>query len=263
MTDMTRTHQLSRFMNTIARGEPMCRGIRHMAWTMWLLLGAALAMSVAPAAHAGFDEAMADYRAGNAAAAFKQFLATAERGDNNAQAMVASMYLEGTGTTRDPRRALAWFEQAAAGGHSYAQYAVGLLYLSGQGVSRDPARGVTWLERSAQQGSYFAQTTLGDAYASGIGVAADKGRAASYFTSAAEQNYAAAQLKLASFYYLGLGVARDPVAAYKWAYLAAQQLTSAAPILQQFRNELPAEQVARGEVAARAWLSAKGISRSR
>jgi len=233
-----------------------------MAWTMWLIIAATL--SIAPVAYAGFDEAMADYRTGNVAGAFKQFLAAAEGGDVNAQAMVANMYLEGTGTARDARRALAWFEKAAAGGHSYAQYAVGLLYLSGgQGVSKDPARGVTWLERSAQQGSYFAQTTLGDAYASGIGVATDKMRAASYFTSAAEQNYATAQLKLASFYFLGLGIARDPVAAYKWAYLAAQQLTSASSIVQQFRAELSAAQVAQGEAAARGWLSAKGISRSR
>jgi TPR repeat protein len=125
-------------------------------------------------------------------------------------------------------------------------------------VAKDQAQGISWLEKAARQGSIFADTTLGDAYSNGIGVSVDQARAIGYFRNAAEQNYAPAQLKLASALYLGRGVARDPVQAFKWAYLSALQLSAASPIVEKFRKELPAPQLAQGEAAAKQWLSTRG-----
>jgi hypothetical protein len=71
--------------------------------------------------------------------------AAAYFGDPRAQYSLARLYLEGTGTDRDPRQAARWLNLAAEKGHHPAQALLGQLLVNGQGVPRERARGLAWL----------------------------------------------------------------------------------------------------------------------
>ena len=54
---------------------------------------------------------------------------------------------EGRGLTRDPARAVDWFQQAAAKGSAKAQFSLGIRFAEGRGVARDPGRALHWFEK--------------------------------------------------------------------------------------------------------------------
>jgi hypothetical protein len=85
----------------------------------------ALALAAAvPAAHADYNRAVAAVEKGDANAAFREFRAAAEAGDERAFAPVARGYLEGVGTKADPRTGLAWAQKAAAKGIADGQFLI-------------------------------------------------------------------------------------------------------------------------------------------
>jgi TPR repeat protein len=65
--------------------------------------------------------------------------------DPNAQYNLARLYLEGTGVSKDARRAARWFNLAAEKGHPASQALLGHLLITGQGVPRQRAKGLMWL----------------------------------------------------------------------------------------------------------------------
>jgi len=72
--------------------------------------------------------------------------------DPNAQYNLARLYLEGTGVSKDARRAARWFNLAAEKGHYPSQALLGHLLITGQGVPRQRAKGLMWLTL-AREGS--------------------------------------------------------------------------------------------------------------
>ncbi|MBV9076059.1 MAG: sel1 repeat family protein [Methylobacteriaceae bacterium] len=78
--------------------------------------------------------------------------AAAYFGDPNAQYYLARLYLDGTGTDRDPRQAARWLNLAAEKGHHPAQALLGQLLVNGQGVPKQRARGLAWL-MAAREGA--------------------------------------------------------------------------------------------------------------
>ncbi|HZH52979.1 MAG TPA: tetratricopeptide repeat protein [Microvirga sp.] len=72
--------------------------------------------------------------------------------DPNAQYNLARLYLEGTGVSKDARRAARWFNLAAEKGHAASQALLGHLLITGQGVPRQRAKGLMWLTL-AREGS--------------------------------------------------------------------------------------------------------------
>lgn len=82
-------------------------------------------------------------------------------GDAEAQYQLARMYLDGSGTERNPRRAMRWLLLAAKKGHGKAQAQLGRLLLTGDdGVKPHTVHGLMWLEiarRNEQVGRTAAQ----------------------------------------------------------------------------------------------------------
>jgi TPR repeat protein len=71
-------------------------------------------------------------------------LASAQ-GNANAYTRLATIYHEGLGVARDPRRAASFFQLAAQSGHSGAQFMIGVAYEAGAGVEINLLASAFWL----------------------------------------------------------------------------------------------------------------------
>ena len=83
--------------------------IAHTTFAITALLGGA-------AAHANFEAALADYKAGHYDSARAQFLSLAELGDCSSQFNLGAMALQGQGGPKDAGGGVGWLEVAAANG---------------------------------------------------------------------------------------------------------------------------------------------------
>jgi TPR repeat protein len=84
----------------------------------------------------------------------------AEQGNAYSQTRLGTIYHEGLGVERDPRRAAAYWLSAAQAGHDGAQLAIGAAYHLGIGVPVDRVEAAYFLSLSAAQGNEFAQAYL-------------------------------------------------------------------------------------------------------
>ena len=66
-------------------------------------------------------------------------------GDPEAQYQLASLYLDGNGVTRDPKRAVPWLVLAANKGHYKSQAVLGRILFNGEHGVRQRASGLMWL----------------------------------------------------------------------------------------------------------------------
>lgn len=76
----------------------------------------------------------------------------AESGDAKSQLVIARMYYNGDGTTRDLAKAAEWYLKSAEQGNALAQYNIGMMYQKGEGVTMDAAKSEEWLKKAAAQG---------------------------------------------------------------------------------------------------------------
>lgn len=136
-----------------------------------ILLGAALLIGVATAAHA--QEPL------------EQLLATAQRGSATAQSELGWRYAKGEGVPQDHAEAVKWFRMAAAQGNVAAEVNLGVSYATGAGVPRDYGEAAKWYRQAADQGNGTAQNILGAMYAQGQGVTQDYVQAYVWFSLAA------------------------------------------------------------------------------
>ncbi|MDH8040447.1 tetratricopeptide repeat protein, partial [Klebsiella pneumoniae] len=67
----------------------------------------------------------------------KAMLSQAKSGDASAQTQLGILYAEGSGVTRDYKKARSWFEQAGKQNYADAEYNLGVMYGNGDGVVRD------------------------------------------------------------------------------------------------------------------------------
>jgi TPR repeat protein len=74
---------------------------------------------------------------------------------------------------RNPAKAAAWYQKAAAQEYETAQYRLGLMYRDGRGVTRDRTRAVDLLRRAAEQDETDAQIELGILLTPGRGPSTD------------------------------------------------------------------------------------------
>lgn len=153
-----------------------------------------------------------------------------------------------------------WLRSAEAG-NPLAQVVVASLYENGTGVSRDLAKAASWYERAAEQGYHRAQHHLGRMYHFGLGVPEDQATAARWLRMAGDQGDAQAQGLLALLYLEGRGVPQNYQQAYMWASVAATGDARVARLLDEemlltqpesIRDELRAE-TARQNAEVQQW----------
>ena len=126
--------------------------------TARLLLGLAVAWSMAHAAWADYGLGLAAFERGDVATAEREFLALAQQGYTNAQYSLAMLYLKAD--PPDYARARPWLERSADRGLPESQYMLGMLTLYGVGMAENAELGERWLERASQQGHEDAQALL-------------------------------------------------------------------------------------------------------
>jgi TPR repeat protein len=152
-----------------------------------------------------------------------QMMASAEIGDETAQAALGLAYLNGDGVAKDEEMAMRWLQQAADNGQAVAQYTLATLYAREDHPLHDPATALHWFRAAAEQDNRMAMNNLAMFYAQGLGTEADTSEAAHWFQLAAALGYKVAQFNLAVLYERGDGVPQNRAEAYKWYAIAAAQ----------------------------------------
>ncbi len=162
----------------------------------------------------------------------KNFKFNPKNEEAEAQCKLGTKYKYGwDGLTKDIKKSINCFQQAADQGYAPAQYNLGLAYACGTDVPQDDVEAVKWTQLSANQGYAPAQKYLGNCYCAGRGVTKDTMKGIKWIRRAADQGYAEAQYDLGFAYgefFYNLPdeptlLPRDDVEAVKWYRLAAAQ----------------------------------------
>ena len=186
--------------------------------------------------------------------AYREWKASAEAGQAEAQFDLGVLYAQGLGVLRDLNEAASWYRKAADQGNAEAQFALGQMYARGWGVPRDLADAIRWFEmadsvdsdgpptdwlsvegygiqRDPEQAAYWyrqaadnghpeAQYNLGRMYSSGQGLKRDEEQAERWVSASASQGFAPAMADLGKRFAMGNGAAKDDKRAYFWLTLA-------------------------------------------
>ncbi len=148
--------------------------------------------------------------------------AAASRGDPQAHTLVARVYDEGLGITRDVITAARWYARAAELCDVPALFAYGIMLAEGRGVGKDRKAAGNMLELAALSGHALANYNLGLLFLRGDGKPENPHRAAQHILYAAEKGVAAAQYDVAVMYQNGAGgLSNDGVEASRWMNRAA------------------------------------------
>jgi TPR repeat protein len=112
----------------------------------------------------------------------RRLQAAAERGDAQAQFVLANLYFRGNGVEQDTAKALRLLGQAADQGLAKAQLILASFYALGDGgVEQDMAKSMRLIGQAVEQGDAEAQSALAQNYASGYGVEVDTAKAAQLY----------------------------------------------------------------------------------
>lgn len=183
--------------------------------------------------------------------------AAVDQGDTTAMAQLGFLYLNGTGVTADPAKALELIGGSAKAGDTLGQYYLGLMNMQGVGLAANPTEGARLITLAAQAGNGEAMKSLGDAYRDGQGVGAnptealnwytragaagnpaglhaagelqeqgkvgpkDPVRAAGLYKNAADLGHAKSMYRLSQMHQTGLGVQKNSGQALEWLMKAA------------------------------------------
>jgi uncharacterized protein len=108
-----------------------------------------LVSTVTPSWPSSLSDGASAFRRGDYVIAVRKLRPLAERGNAEAQAILALMYQQGSGVPQDTVLAAHWYLSAAEQGHVGAQYQVGLLYDKGHGVPPSAVIAYKWLNLAA------------------------------------------------------------------------------------------------------------------
>ena len=150
--------------------------------------------------------------------AFKLLLPSAENGNPKAQGLIARLYANGWGITRDLNAAVDWAKKAAANNNPEGIYVLAF-------TERDLSEKFRLTKQAADMGYALAKSVLARNYFFGlVGFAKNETEGMKYAREAAALNEPSAQAFLGDRYVSGTGsVAKDPLEALKWYKLAAEQ----------------------------------------
>ena len=154
--------------------------------------------------------------------ALKYWLPLAEKGNMHVQMSVTAVY-EASSKLAIRKKALPWFEKAAAQGHPEAQSRLGAIYVRGEYVKRDVSKAVTWFKLAAEKNDIHAQFSLGYILSQSNEIEKDYTAAAFWYEKAAVSGHAISQNDLGVLYQNGWGVKKSIPNAIKWYTQAAAQ----------------------------------------
>lgn len=201
----------------------------YFATRSGLSLVGVIMLAAAPAV-ADTAAGMAAFRNKDYQAAFKEWKASADAGQAEAQFDLGLLYAQGLGVRRDLSAAADWYRKAADQGNAEAEFALGQMYSRGWGVPRDEADALRWMAMANSVESEGPPTDWTPV--EGYGVQRDQKQAAYWYQQAADKGHAEAQFNLARLYSSGEGVKKDEEQAARWVSASASQ--GYAPALANF-----------------------------
>lgn len=169
----------------------------------------------------------------------------AESGHRLAQFNFAQMLLAGeVDPTPDAlKRAVDFYEKAAAQNLADAQYAMSVVYADGvAGRAKDEATARDYLERAAKQGFDTAQVEFASWLVEGRGGPRDEKAGFAAMEKAAKAGNIAAQNRLAKLIVTGIGTESNPILAAAW-YFRAREAGLVDPFMEDYLDGLTDEQL--------------------
>ena len=229
------------------------------------------------------------------AKAFREWKASADAGQAEAEFDLGLLYAQGLGVKRDLNEASKWYRKAAEQGNAEAEFALGQMYSRGWGVPRDTADAMRWMQmanapdsdgpamdwaliegygiqqdqeqaaswyrQAAEKGHAEAQFNLGRLYATGKGVKHDEEQSANWERASASQGYAPGQARLGTRYATGSGLDQDDRRAYFWLTLAFLHGEKSVEKLRASEAaKLKPAEVAEADQAAQNWKPRKAMA---
>lgn len=146
------------------------------------------------------DEAYGHYQRGEYVQALSKALERAEKGEPQAQTLVAEMMSIGQGIAQDLKGASFWYSKAAEGGDPVAMFKYALLLMEGRHVERNKKAADDYMRRAAEAGNASAQFNWAQIVVAETPGAAGLVKALPFYEKAAEQGIADAQYSLAQIY---------------------------------------------------------------
>lgn len=127
--------------------------------------------------------------------------------------------------TKNPAKAVHWFEKAARLGDAEAQLFMARALAQGYGTAMDPEKALPWAEAGARQGNPAAMTLAGDLLARPHHPASDAWyrQALSAYQPALAAGDAEACMAYGQMHAYGKGTPPDPVEALAWMLVAARK----------------------------------------
>ena len=159
----------------------------------------------------------------NSPLAAKWYARGAELGDAEAMFAYGVMLAEGQGIDKDRAEAARMFEAAASRKHALANYNLALLFLRGDGKPENPHRALFHMQFAAEAGVATAQYDLGTMYATGTGTDANAFEAAKWIGKAAAAGHVEAQVDYAVILFRGHGTPPDPKRGAEYFRKAAEK----------------------------------------
>ena len=162
-----------------------------------------------------------DYR--NAAA---NFLAAAEKGNDEAQYYLGICYYEGKGVQKDLTKAIQWLRKSADKGNADAMFQLGECCFNGTGILKNTDEAITWYRKSADNGSTKAMVKLGDFYYEGRFVEKNKNESVKLWKKASEKGNDNAMCRFAYCLFNGIGTEKNMNKAIEWCRKAVLERTT-------------------------------------
>ena len=151
--------------------------------------------------------------------AIELYLQAAERGHVDAQFRLGYYYAMES-VPVDYKQAMQWYLKAAERGNRSAMCNIGIMYERGQGVSVDKSQALAWYNKAAEAGLEIAKENAEKLVAQGVKPAT----LTTTKTTTPQQETSSSNLQKALDYYLGLnGVKRDNHIAFHYMKLAAEE----------------------------------------
>lgn len=192
----------------------------------------------------------------------------AERGDDEAQYLLATLYARDAWKITDYKEAYAWAEKSALRGHKKAQLLLATLCEDSiserglPGVRCNSSEMIKWYRMAAEQGESVAQFRLAKGiYEYGHITGTPREEAYKWYLRSAMQGNPPASLFVgANMYYVGAGVEKDLVKAYMWVRLATKGIdnwTVAEKTLERIAKKMSPVEIEKAEDLARRWVPLK------
>jgi TPR repeat protein len=185
-------------------------------------------------------------------------LASAERGNAEAQYDLAVIYENGSGVTADVKEAVKWFVKAANQDHLAALNQIGVMFYRGDGLAQDYEEARKVFTSAAEKGSSTAALNVGKMHRYGQGGSRDYAQAIKWFRRGADAQEQFCMLSLADMYEKGQGIPQDYVEAHKWYNIvAATGWDMFAEDRDKLAKLMTPEQIAEAQKLAREWKPKK------